>query len=268
MIPEDWLRFLATPLLVITTLADSRAELVTIEYEAEASTVVGQPFGLDVPRLTRVHGFFRYESSAVDLRPNDQRRGSFVLGPGAWEFEARFLGHTVRGSQQATASTETFGHTLRFNDGGDRKETGDMSFDGVFRIDIALGFSIVGNSSHLPTDQLPAPFTYQPGNPHTFVIDDDSGRMLLQFRTVNQVVVPLPPPEIKSIEIAPNQTEIATIRWSSVAGQSYQVEASSDFIEWTPVGDPVNATSEETSATASLGANDRFFYRVRRMTIP
>jgi hypothetical protein len=43
-----------TLLLTIGAVTPIRAELITIQYEAEAATVVGQPFGLDVPRLTRI----------------------------------------------------------------------------------------------------------------------------------------------------------------------------------------------------------------------
>ena len=247
------------------SIVSGNAELVTVEYEAEASTVVGRPFGLDVPRLTRVQGFFRYQSSATDLKPNDMRRGSFQLGAGAWGFEARFLGQTLRGSHLATASTETFGHTLRFNDGGNRDETGDMTFNGVARSDLALGFAIVGNATHLPTDQLPAPFLYQRGNPHTFVIEDESGRMLLQFRSVSQVTTIIPTPELISIVVLPEE---ARVTWTSVVGQRYQVELSGDLAEWTVTGSPVTATAEETSATVARAAAKASFYRVRRLDAP
>lgn len=258
-------QFLFTAIFTAGSVVSTKAEVVTIEYEAEASTVVGQPFGLNVPRLTRVQGFFRYQSSTPDRSPNDLRRGSFYLGGNSWEFEARFLGHTLRGSHQATASTETFGHTLRFNDGGNRDDTGDMSFDGIARSDLALGFSIVGNATHLPTDQLPAPFLYQRGNPHTFVISDESGRMLLQFRSVNQVATLIPTPEIINIEAPPSQ---ARLTWRSVAGQSYQVEVSGELMEWTAVGLPVTATEEETSVTAERPVTRASFYRIRRLDSP
>lgn len=265
MFVGHWIWFSARVILLIGCAFSARAERVTVEYEAEASTVVGQPFGLKVPRLTRVRGIFSYESSAVDTRPDDPRRGGFSLGPGSWEFEARFLDHTLLGSSQAWASTETFGYSLRFNDGGDRDDTRDMSFDGVTRSDLALGFSIVGSAAQLPTDQLPAPFLYQPGNPHTFVIEDASGRMLLQFLSVNQIQVSAPDLEVISINLS---TDEITISWTSASGESYQLESSSNLTKWTPVGNPVAATGGETSATAAVDSSDRSFYRVRRLAAP
>ncbi len=256
---------LVTLLLTVGAITPIRAELVTIQYEAEAATVVGQPFGLNVPRLTRIQGIFRYESGAPDLKPNDLRRGSFILGPSSWHFEAHFLGQTLEGSIQAAASTETFGHTLRFNDGGDRDDTRDMRFNGISRPDLALGFSIVGNASNLPTDQLPAPFNYQIDAPHTFVIEDQSGRILLQFLSINQIPSPPSPPILHFITLSPQGAKVS---WNSTPGQRYQLERSPDLLSWTPVGDPVNATTKETTTTAGLESGTSSFYRIRHLATP
>lgn len=252
-------------LATVGAVTPIRAELVTIQYEAEAATVVGQPFGLNVPRLTRIQGIFRYESGAPDLKANDLRRGSFILGPSSWHFEAHFLGQTLEGSIQAAASTETFGHTLRFNDGGERDDTRDMRFNGISRPDLALGFSIVGSASNLPTDQLPAPFTYRTDDPHTFVIEDQSGRILLQFLSINQIPSSPSPPVIYSIALSPQGAKVS---WNSIPGERYQLERSLDLLAWSPVGDPVNATTEKTTTTAGLDSDTFSFYRIRLLAAP
>ena len=240
----------------------ARGELVTVTYKAEASTLVGRPFGIEVPRLTIVRGFFTYESDTPDSRPEDARRGSFepVVG---WQFRADFLDHTIKGTNRATGSTETFGHTLRFNDGGDSDETGEMTFDGAPRADIALGFSIVGGPEDLPSDQLPAEFMFS-GAPHTFSLGDDNGRMLLQFIEFSQTF----PFAIKSITRGGDEVQIT---WCSEQGRGYAVDFTTDIADWQVIRALVNAEGSETSIVDDLA--ERFgpgedpppdgFYRVR-----
>lgn len=245
----------------------ARAELVTVRYEAEASTVVDQPFGIDVPRLTVVRGFFTYQSDTPDQNPGDLRRGSFKPVV-SWGFRAEFLGHVVSGSNRATGSTETFGHTLRFNDGGDSSDTGDMSFDHVPTADLALGFAIVGGPDDLPTDQLPKVFRFD-RSPHTFSLGDDLGRMLLQFRSFSQVVETT----IKSIDWSP--TEVA-ITWCSVENGRYAVEFSTDLKDWLVIRPLVIGEISESSIIDDFSDRSgpdalqplRGFYRVRELGPP
>jgi len=236
-----------------------QAELVTVAYEAEASTVVDQPFGIEVPRLTIVRGYFTYESDTPDTR-SDPRRGSFDLN-GAWGFRAEFLDHVIAGSARAEASTETFGFTLRFNDGGDKEGTGDMFFDGIPSNDIELGFSIVGDKEDLPSDKLPDVFRFK-NAAHTFTIGDSSGRMLLQFRSFRQVET-----RIKEVELHEGQVRLV---WCSLVGKRYTVEFSTDLRDWEVVVDSVTAAAAETEIVDDLTARlkvgvQRGFYRVREL---
>jgi hypothetical protein len=190
-------------------------------------------------------------------------RGDFLM-LGTWDFRADFLGKTVRGSGAATASTNLFGSpTLRFDDGVNDREAGIMSINGVPNDTIGLGFSISGEAKDLPTDQLPARFTFNPppdGASHTFVISDSSGSMLLQFRSFQQVL-----PRIVSILRTGDNVEIT---WSSVAGKPYALDFSTDLRHWTIlrgdlVGQPVSTTVVDNLAVRYPGGPPpRGFYRI------
>lgn len=218
------------------------AERVTVEYEAEAATVVNQPFGGNVPRLTVVRGYFTYETETTDLKPADAMRGSFVLN-GTWDFRAEFLDNVIIGSGIATASTNLYGSpTLSLNDGAGSSTLGIMTLNGVPRTDIGFGFAISGASKDLPTDQLPRKFTFNPppgGAPHTFVLKDNAGQLNLQFRWFRQVGL-----AIKSIRRTGDITEIV---WYSIKGNRYALEFSTDLLTWTIIrgdliGDAVATT--------------------------
>jgi len=99
-----------------------------------------------------------------------------------------------------------------------------MAFDDLPRNEIALGFAIVGASDDLPTDQLPDVFRFE-GAPHTFSLGDESGRMLLQFRSHFTVA----PAQIKSIVWSPSGVALT---WCSLENRRYAVEFSTDLNDW------------------------------------
>ena len=241
---------------------------ITVAYEAEAATVINSPFGLAVPRLTIVSGYFTYESSAMDLNPGDLRRGRFLLS-GGWDFRAEFLGKVITGSDRATASTNTFATpTLSFEDGSTTGDSGIMSLDGIPNKEIALNFRISGKTEDLPTDQLPAEFGFQSAT-HTFVIADDSGRMLLQFRSFQQVDL-----SIKSIT---REGDIVEIEWCALKEKRYRLEYSSNLRNWSIIqddlaGNPMSSTLSDNLAFRFLAADPiplGGFYRiVDRATAP
>jgi hypothetical protein len=250
-------------LATLALIQPAVAERVTVAYEAEASTVTGQPFGITVPRLTIVTGYFTYETNTPDLRPADLMRGEFLM-QGTWDFRAEFLARVIRGSGTAASTTNLFGSpTLRFNDGAADNDAGVMSLDGVPEETISLGFSISGQTKDLPTDQLPAKFTFNPppgGASHSFVIADESGSMLLQFRSFRQVR-----PEILSIRRTGDDVEIT---WSSEKGKPYALEFSTDLRQWTIIRGNLVGLPETTTVVDHLAQRypgdppPKGFYRI------
>ncbi len=245
---------------LIMFLVIARAELVSVEFEAEAATVVAQPFGLDVPRLTMVRGFFTYDSETADIKGADLRRGDFRLNTD-WKFHAEFLDHVVTGSTQAKATTETFGYTLAIGDGGNQDETNDMTFDGTSAEDIELVLRIVGDEGDLPTDQLPETFGFV-GAPHTFTLGDESGTILLQFLSYRQVF-----PVIKSINWQNNQVRLV---WDSILDRVYRVEFSSDLKNWQTIRAAVTGELGTTGIIDDIFGRQEppvphGFYRIREI---
>ncbi len=258
-------RFPLVLLLICLTNVAARADIVTLEYEAEAATVVGQPFGIDVPRLTIVRGLISYDSDTPDRRPNDPMRGSFDISD-SWRFRAEFLGHAITGSNMASASTNLFGHSMGFDD------EGDMAFDDVPRDDIGLLFGIAGDEGDLLDDQLPEVFRFRrrsPFNfaPHTFSLRDDSGRMLLQFRLIKQRPIP---PVVISMAHSPTGM---TLKWCSQFEQVYAIEFSTDFKTWVVIFPGIVGQLIDTTITDVFA--DRFgegippptaaYYRIREI---
>lgn len=248
---------------VLAVVQPAIAERVTVEYEAEARTVTGQPFGISVPRLTVVRGYFSYETHTPDLRPADPMRGQFVM-LGTWDFRAGFLDKVITGSASATATTNLFGSpTLSFNDGGNTADRGIMRINGAPDADVEFGLSISGAAKDLPTDHLPANFTFDPppdGAPHTFVLKDDSGSMLLGFLSFRQVR-----PKILSIQKNGDQVGIV---WSSVSGKPYALEFSTDLVAWAIIRNDLVGLPQTTSLVDDLTARfpenkpARGFYRI------
>ena len=244
-------------LLLASCLAASSAlaKRVTVEFEAEAATVTGNPFGMTVPRLTVVRGYFTYESSTPDTfsNPADTMRGSFVIA-GTWDFRAAFLGHEIRGSGTATSSTNLFGSpTLRFEDGKGNSRPELMSIDGLPDANIGLTFAISGEAKDLPTDQLPENFTFNPppgGASHTFSLHSNSGApettgtMLLQFRSFRQVEL-LVQPAIPTGD----QVEVS---WLSVAGKRYGLAHSTNLVDWVVIQNEVLGGTNTTMVVDDL----------------
>jgi hypothetical protein len=238
-------------LVVMVALATTRpalAERVTVEFEAEARTITGQPFGTTVPFLTPVRGYFTCESDTPDENPSDPMRGSFLL-VGTWDFRAEFLDKVITGSGMATATTNLFGSpTLRFNDGGAKADRGIMAINGVTDPDIEFSLSISGAAKDLPTDRLPADFTFDPppdGAPHTFVLKDDSGQMNLRFLSFNQAR-----PRILSVRRTADEVEIV---WASVKDKPYALEFSTNLEHWTTLRDDLTGMPQTTSVVDPLG---------------
>lgn len=253
----------------LATIQPARAELVTVEYEAEVKTVTGQPFGITVPLLTVVRGFFTYDSDTPDKSPADTMRGSF--GPvGGWDFRAEFLDKVITDSGLATATTNLFGMpTLSINDGGNKSGRGIMLINGTPDVTVEFGLGISGAAKDLPTDQLPANFTFNPppgGAPHTFVLKDQSGTMQLGFLSFRQVR-----PEILSIQRAGEEVGIV---WSSINGKPYALEFSTNLVNWTIIRNDLVGLPETTSLVDDLAV--RFpenkptegFYRIIERTSP
>lgn len=244
-------------LVMFTWLAASQAlaKRVTVEFEAEASTVTGQPFGMTVPRLTIVRGYFSYETNTPDTYSNsaDTMRGSFVLA-GTWDFRAEFLDRVIKGSGTASSSTNLFGSpTLRFEDGLGNNRPELMTIDGVADGNIGLGFSISGQAKDLPTDQLPEKFTFNPppgGASHTFSLYSDSGTpattgtMLLQFRSFRQV-------ELKVQSTRPTG-DVVEVVWDSVKGKRYALEHSTNLKDWVVIRSEVFGDATTTTVFDDL----------------
>ncbi len=169
--------------LVVAT----HAELVTVDYEAEAATVVGTPFGLTVPRLTPFTGSFTYDTSTVDI---DSRTdyGEFPHIVSEPYFDANFATHRITGSGFPVYEVG-FGTTFRLSDGPVRTgiSTGVMSLNDVLQPEMEMWISIVGSQGSILDDNvLPAPFPTSYtfgflGTPHTFFIRDTLGSVLLQI---------------------------------------------------------------------------------------
>lgn len=240
--------FPATILMaVLATVQPAHAERVTIGYEAEARTITGQPFGITVPFLTVVRGYFTYETNTPDLRPTDIMRGQFLM-LGTWDFRAEFLDKVITGSGAATATTNLFGNpTLSFNDGGNTADRGIMKINGTPDVDVEFGFGISGASKDLPTDQLPVNFTFNPppdGAQHTFVLKDDAGSMNLRFLSFRQVR-----PEILSIQRTGDDVGIV---WSSINGKPYALEFSTNLVNWTIIRNDLVGLPHTTSVEDDL----------------
>lgn len=258
-------------MMALATNQPARAELVTVEFQAEVKTVTGQPFGMTVPLSTFVKGHFTYDSNSSDKSPTDPMRGSF--GPvGGWDFRAEFLNKVITDSGMATATTNLFGSpTLSINDGGNKSGRGIMQINGTPDATVEFGLSISGESKDLPTDKLPANFTFNPppgGAPHTFVLKDQSGIMLLGFLSFRQVR----PEIVLSIQRTGNEVEIV---WSSISGKPYALEFSTDLANWTIIRNDLVGLPGTTSVVDDLAVrfpatipNEGFYRIIERPSPP
>lgn len=267
------------------------AAQVVLSYEAEASTVVGSPFGLEIPRLSKVTGTLVYETSrAVDQNASPER-GHYQLG-GEGGFTAAFESaggdsHLLTGSAGPWLEAENISvggdstiDTFRFWDGDDSDSKGGlMSFDGVVDGDYFLTFAMTDSSGEaFPGDALPDPFpmTGVKGPigypfPHTFVIGDGSGlngtgRILLQLTKLSAEVPEVDGPAILASGIA---DDVFVIEFESEEGREYAIEFSSDLETWQTIASGVPGEGGMTSFGDS-GVMERLgempgaaYYRVR-----
>ncbi len=258
-------------MMTLAIIQPACAELVTIEYEAEVKTVTGQPFGITVPLLTFVEGHFTYDSNTSDKSPTDPMRGSFTP-VGGWDFRANFLNKVITDSGMATATTNLFGSpTLSINDGGNKSGRGIMLINGTPDATVEFGLGISGASKDLPTDKLPANFTFNPppsGAPHTFVLKDQFGTMLLGFLSFRQVR----PEIILSLQRSGNDVEI---EWSSFSGKPYALQFSTNLTNWTIIRNDLVGLSQTTRVVDDLDVrfpvaipNEGFYRIIERSLSP
>lgn len=178
----------------------AHAESIRFEYEASVQTVTGTPFGLSVPRLTEVTGYFQYDSTTADTDLFSDERGSYPHDAGGG-FLASFLGQQIVGSTTPAVQVEDIRiiDTFRFVDGPRSVGVGGgvMSLNGsADNIELLLAISPgvdAWSSDALPS---PFPFAFDPwpefGYPHTFSLSDEQGTMLLQFQKISNASVPEP----------------------------------------------------------------------------
>ena len=122
-----------------------------------------------------------------------------------------------------------------------------MRINGAPDATVEFGLSISGESKDLPTDKLPANFTFNPppsGAPHTFVLKDQSGTMQLGFLSFRQVR-----PEILSIQRAGDEVGIV---WSSIHGKPYALEFSTNLVDWTLIRNDLVGLPDTTSLVDDL----------------
>lgn len=178
----------ATALLASAVVA--AAEIVTVLYEAEAATVVGQPFGVTVPLDTRVHGYFTFDTSTPDSEP-DELDGEYQQDGNA-AYLAEFLETRITGSSTpfywVDLSSNPSSDTFRIYDGPRPVgfEGGVMSLDGVPDETIELFLAVTADV--FDDDALINPFPSYDfgflGDPHTYTLENDDGKMLMQFTSV------------------------------------------------------------------------------------
>ena len=170
----------------------ANADKVVVYYEAEAVTVVGDPFGIDVPRLTKLTGTFKFNTSAQDDDPDDVLFGSYPHAGGNGGFRADFLDTTITGSVTPYVSVQVGASqggsdTFRFIDGPRAfdPQGGVMSIAGSPDPDIQLRFSATDELFADGDDSLVNPFPLidlgHVGTPHTFALEDDQGTLLNQL---------------------------------------------------------------------------------------
>lgn len=172
----------------------AHAEVVTVLFEAEAVTVVGQPFGVTVPLDTPVRGYFTFDTSTPDLEP-DELDGEYQQDGNA-AYLAEFLDKRVTGSSTpfywVDLSSNPSSDTFRIYDGPRPVgfEGGVMSVDGVPDETIELFLAVTEDV--FDDDDLINPFPFYEfgflGDPHTYTLKDDNGTMLMQFTGVQTAV--------------------------------------------------------------------------------
>ena len=89
------------------------------------------PFGLEVPRLTVVSGYFDFDTSTPDDNPVDETEGLYRhMNSGG--FVANFLTNQIVGSDSSVYELDSTQQDVRITDGPDGlgNDGGTMSLDG------------------------------------------------------------------------------------------------------------------------------------------
>lgn len=273
------MRFIGA-LAMVAVLAAGHGRLgaveVVLDFVATVETVRDEPFGLKVPRGTRVSGAFVYETGAATDSNASEERGDYQLASSG-AFRARFLGHEVVGSATPFLEVQNIGvgggdtiDTFRFSDGDeDSPRGGVMAFDGVADGEIALWLSITdGAGASFDDDDLPALFPMQMRDgggafPHTFSLQDGRGLMLLQFESLLQRL----PNTLRIVEVA-FEIPVPSLLFHSQPDVVYSVEFSTDFVIWRPIGSVpsqgyLTEFADSGLASREGGVPASGYYRVR-----
>jgi hypothetical protein len=190
---------LATAGSLVFWPATGTAAVVTFGYTATIATVTGSPFGYSVEqaRTQPVTGHFSYDTDTLDTNVADPGRGYYphISGGG---FLATFLGTVVTGSATPHVRIENLSSdTFRFYDGPLGSPAGGMMSvngapDSTVRVSMAFTASSAFSSDALPANLAFAnpPLANPVSFPHTFVIEDSGGKLLLQMSTLTAVPEP------------------------------------------------------------------------------
>lgn len=200
-------------LALLLFAGSASAAQVTVLYEAEAFTVTGMPFGVNVPNGTTVTGSFTYDDTTIDSN-GSLGFGDYIHASGGG-FTAMFTGQDVAtnpvninitGSTTPTVQVNYIPatgvyDTWRFYDGPRvvGLQGGIMSVNGTPNANVQAFFA--GSEEDIfSSDALVNPFpsfTFGPlGTPHTFSLGDTvtgnpaTGGMLLQITSVETVPEP------------------------------------------------------------------------------
>jgi hypothetical protein len=171
--------------------------LIILSFEGTVATVSGTPLGLDSSiRTSSVTGHFSYDPCVPAVTMSmDHRRAEYSEGPIADGAFALVVGpRHVTGSGRPLIDIENLDpDTFRFKDGPQLADPTPriMSVDGQPNIKVELVIAITDSSgAAFSNDDLPTsfPFLNIATFPHTFSIMDDKGTLLLQLRSLSQMM--------------------------------------------------------------------------------
>jgi sugar lactone lactonase YvrE len=91
---------------------------------------------------------------------------------------------------------------------------------------------------------------------------DKTGNVFVADRYNNTIRMGVPVPEIRSVDVT---NAAVSLDWSAVAGQTHQLQYSSNlvFANWLDLGLPLTASNSSLSASDLLGPDPQRFYRVK-----
>lgn len=191
--------------LVFVSVAQASADQVQFNYTAEVTSFTGSSvFGITPTAGTVVTGFFVYESSTADANAADPTRGNYehTFG-GAFRADVNGFATTIEGSATPFVQVEDLSaDTFRFIDGASPfnqvTPDGVMSLNGSLDSDIELFLAITdGSGGVFSDDSLPDlfPISMPPILPHTFILNDGTEMLIMQFTSVT----PVPEPGLLSL---------------------------------------------------------------------